>query len=123
MAKEAPAIRRGDRWPPAGHGDLDPLGPCGSGRGRDRGGLRLCRLGLRGGGPDCVLPRPLCGRLSLECFFLRALRLASRLAKLLLRLSELGFEALQVVLEITDLTLDRVDPVVRGGGLRGGIDR
>jgi hypothetical protein len=80
-------------------------------------------MGLRGGGPDRVLSRLFRGLLSLECLFLRALRLASRLAKLLLRLSELVFEVLQVALEVTDLTLDRVDPVGRGGGLRSGIER
>jgi hypothetical protein len=76
-------------------------------------------LRLRGGGPDRVLPSPLCGRLSLQCLFFRALRLASRLAKLVLRLSELVLEALQVGLEVTDLTLDRVDPVY-GSSLRVG---
>jgi uncharacterized protein involved in type VI secretion and phage assembly len=63
------------------------------------------------GGPDCVLPSPLRGRLSLQRLFLCALRLASRLAKLLFRLSQLVLQLLQVALEIADLTLDRVDPV------------
>jgi hypothetical protein len=86
-----------------------------------RGGL--CRLGFRGHRAGGVLPRLLCGLLSLTGLFFGALRLAARLTELLLGLTELVLEVLQVALEIADLTLDRLDPVIRGGGLRDRIER
>jgi len=69
------------------------------------------------------LPRLLCGLLSLAGLFFGALRLAARLVKLLFRLTKLALEALQVALETPDLTFDRVNPIVRGNGLRGRIER
>ena len=69
------------------------------------------------------MPNLLRSLLRLAGLFLCALRLAARLAKLLFRLTEFVFEVLQVALEIADLTLDRVNPVIRGRGLRDRIER
>src|SRR5207247_117114 len=112
------AIRRGDGWAPLGHAELDRLG--GSGRLRRCDGLRRLRFG--DAGPDCVLPSPLRGRLSMERLFLRALRLASRLTQLLFGVSQLALEALQLTLQISNLPFDRVDSLDRGGRLCGGVE-
>src|SRR5712691_754815 len=117
------AIRRGDRWPPAGHADLDPLGP-GSRRGSGSGRRSLCRLSLRGRGPQRVLPRSFYGLASLAKLVLCALRLAARLAELLLRLPELALEVLQLALKPANLPLDCFNPVERRAlcGSRDGYD-
>jgi hypothetical protein len=80
----------------------------------------LCRLCLAGS--DRVLPGSFLGLASLTEFLVSALRLASRLAKLLLRLPEFALEVLQLALKPANLTLDSFDPVNRGI-LRIGHDR
>jgi hypothetical protein len=77
---------------------------------------------LRGRSVERVLPRSFLGLASLTQFLLRALCLASRLAKLLLCLPEFVLELLQLFLEASDLTLDCFDPVDRSI-LRIGHDR
>ena len=70
----------------------------------------MCCLGFGGCSLERILSRSFLGLASL---FLRALRLAPRLAELPLRLAKLMLEALQFALDTSHLTLDSFDSVDR----------
>jgi hypothetical protein len=64
-------------------------------------------------GSDRVLPGSFLGLASLTEFLVSALRLASRLAKLLLLLPEFALELVQFAFQPANLVLDSLDPIDR----------
>ena len=82
----------------------------------------MCYLGLGRCGLERVLLRSFGGLANFTQLLLSPLRLAPRLAELLLRLPEFALKPLQLALEATDLALDSFDPV-KSRILRFGQDR